>query len=292
MVINMDYKCGRHELGFQTIEPKPTSEELEKYYQDEYFSGLSYTYSDSYDEEETFHKYTVSKEAEFILQMPAGKMLDIGCGEGFHLKYFSDKGWDVTGLDFTDEGLKRHFPELEKNLMKGDVFQSLKKLVDDGKKKYDFIICDNVVEHVVEPIKFLNSFKKLFNENAICRFQLPNDDSFMQKYFVKNKLAEDNYWVSPPAHLSYFNKDTLEKTFDYCGYKMVDLLGDYPIELFLFNKDSNYMLNRNRGSNCHKARISFDNLLVRQSIESLVSFRQGCGRAGVGRNLIAYCSIK
>jgi cyclopropane fatty-acyl-phospholipid synthase-like methyltransferase len=51
------------------------------------------------------------------LNLPAGDLLDLGCGAGEPFaRWFLDRGWDVTGVDFSSEMLnlaRRHAPEMK-----------------------------------------------------------------------------------------------------------------------------------------------------------------------------------
>ena len=93
------------------------------------------------------------------------KILDIGCGEGWTLNYFNEKKWDITGIDFSDSGCKNHNPHLLENLIIGDIYENISKLINS--KKYDVVWLDNVLEHVFNPKDLLEKCRKLINKNGI-----------------------------------------------------------------------------------------------------------------------------
>lgn len=283
-----NYQVIQNELGYQEIKPKPTSEELQKFYNSQYFN--SGTYSVEYSNDEMKHKKIFFQEAEFIVGKKNGSLLDIGCGEGFSLNYFASVGWKIKGVDFTNDGVKRHFPELQDKLEVGDILLSLENIIKSD-EYFDLIICNNVLEHVIDPLKLLTLLKQLCKKGTICRIQVPNDNSWLQKLIVSKKHAQDNYWVDVPSHLTYFNKDNLTRLLAQFDFKIHSLMGDFPIELFLLNESSNYKMHPKSGSSAHMARLDFDNTLSDRSIDDLVAFRKGCGQIGLGRNLIVYCGI-
>lgn len=283
------FNLKRHSLGFWELSTKPTVEELQAFYTSNYFD--SQNFERKYDPDEFFHKFHSYREAEYVSGLKTGRVLDIGFGEGFSLEYFKSKGWDVVGFDFSDHGIKRQFPDLaeslKKNIVVGDLLQSLKNSVARG-EKFDLLIVNNVLEHLLDPIGFLNLAYQCLNEDGLCRVQVPNDDSILHQSLFSKNLAPEKFWYAPHEHMSYFNSASLAASFKHCGFKKIEILGDFPIDMFCFNSDSNYLLDRTKGKNCHRARIDFENLLVRQSVGHLVAFRRGLGQAEVGRNTICY----
>lgn len=45
--------------------------------------------------------------AEVVGPLPAGRALDLACGEGRNAIWMAGRGWDVTGLDFSDVGIAK-----------------------------------------------------------------------------------------------------------------------------------------------------------------------------------------
>lgn len=275
--------------GYQEIQPKPTPDDLAKFYNSQYFN--SGTYAVGYSPEEARHKEIFFREAEFLIGNKTGSVLDVGCGEGFSLNYFSKKGWKVKGVDFTNDGVSRHFPHLKEKLVVGDILSLLEEIAS-SKEEFDLIICNNVIEHVIEPFRLMDLLKKLASKKTLLRLQVPNDNSWLQQMIVDRGLAPANYWVSPPAHLTYFNKDNFSKVLNEYGFSIKHLMGDFPIELFLLNEASNYKKHPETGPLAHKVRLDFDNHVCDRSVAEFVEFRKGCGAIGLGRNMIVYCTLQ
>ena len=42
-----------------------------------------------------------------VAEMPPGRALDLGCGEGRNALWLAERGWHVTGVDFSDVGLAK-----------------------------------------------------------------------------------------------------------------------------------------------------------------------------------------
>lgn len=287
--MNTTKEIKKNPLGYYELVNKPTQAELEEFYNQQYFDSKNFEIK--YSDEEFFHKKISFFEALEISNCKKGRFLDIGCGEGFSLDFFSTLDWQVLGLDYSRDGVSRHFPKQVENLKVGDLYKSLDELQANG-EKFDLIVCNNVLEHLLDPIDFFKRFNDLLSSTGIARIQVPNDNSYLQKRAVEKKLAPDSFWIAPTEHMSYFTQDSLKSLAEHCGLRVVDVLGDFPIDFFLFNENSNYLKNSQAGAACHKARIQLDNLMCEEDVSKLVAFRRGCGQAGLGRNAVIYIGLK
>ncbi len=273
------------------VYPKPSEEDLEAHYNNKYFGADRGQYSATYTEEEIRNKYYQCDEVLHFAPEGGRTLLDIGCGEGFLLNYFAERGWEAEGIDFTQEGVSRFFPGLADKVRVGSLFRIIDEIRAAG-TRYDVVVCNNVLEHVRDPSQLMSSIKELLNAGGVCRVVVPNDDSITHVEIVGRGLAPRDFWVCPPDHLNYFNVESLRRTLQESGFRVMDLLGDFPIELFLFNPDSNYQQERAKGKACHYARVRVENMLAAAALEKWLAFRRGCAQSGVGRNLIAYCTEK
>ena len=86
------------------------------------------------------------------------RILDVGCGDGFHLKLLRDHGqktWTLEGLDAdqravdaaTDGGLNVQLGRVEDNSLAADA--------------YDFVIMIMTIEHVANPIESLAAVQRV-----------------------------------------------------------------------------------------------------------------------------------
>ena len=68
----------------------------------------------------------------------------------------------------------------------------------------------------------------------------PNDFSPFQELIKKlGKISED-FWVVPPDHISYFNKESMKNLVENIGYEVKYILADFPIDIFLFSLMGEY----------------------------------------------------
>ncbi|MCK4729891.1 MAG: class I SAM-dependent methyltransferase [Candidatus Aenigmarchaeota archaeon] len=93
------------------------------------------------------------------------KVLDVGCGEGFYAIYLASKGFDVTGIDISENAIK---------LAKGNAVKQSVKIkfmpfdVDDLDKindKFDFVFEWAILHHIMseQRQKYVKNIKRILN---------------------------------------------------------------------------------------------------------------------------------
>jgi 2-polyprenyl-3-methyl-5-hydroxy-6-metoxy-1,4-benzoquinol methylase len=279
----------RNRLGYWEVQPRPSEHELASFYMDIPL-GSSTGYNLNLSDDELFHRTIGCLEAQHMLSQDAKSFLDIGCGEGFFLNHFDNLGLSVHGIDYSVQLLRHHFPHLLSKVQVGNLEPIVERFSAES-VKFDFISANNVIEHVADPVGVLERIKAIMSPSGLLRVSVPNDFSDLQLEAVRRGYGKENFWVSIPSHLNYFNVDSFRKFLISNGFNIVGILADFPTDFYLFHSASNYVFNKNEGRSAHKARIEIENLLAKKSIESLIAYREGCAKAGVGRNLVAYCQL-
>ena len=281
----------RHRLGFYQIHPLPSEENLRKYYRDKYYQnpGVA-TYSRKYSGVELSAgkiAYEVTDHImEKITQKKRKTVLDVGCGEGFFLKGLETMGWQISGTDYSIAGIKLHNPSIAKKIRIGPAENVLTELKKEN-MKFSLINLGNILEHVLNPVSLLKMIRPLLLTNGILRVVVPNDVSGFQKLLKSAKRSRDS-WIHPPDHLSYFNFESLISVLSFCRYTTVCKLGDFPIELFLLNKYSNYEFRAGRGAEAHLARVKTANFVRSQGIENYIQWAAGLAAGGTSRSCIVF----
>ena len=144
-------KYGFYELS------KEYRKDMSEFYRDEYYQEEHGLYKcveydkldvDLRNKKQDVKNYIFHKYHKVNVDNP--KLLDIGAGEGYVMDYFDKKGWGVTGIDYSSFGMKAHNPHVLDKLMVGD-FNALIDECVEGKRTFDFINADNLLEHLSEP---------------------------------------------------------------------------------------------------------------------------------------------
>ena len=98
-------------------------------------------------------------------------------------------------------------------------------------------------------------------------------------------MRKKNYWVSPPEHLNYFNKNSFLNFIKIVGFKKIDAIADFPIELFLLKKDFDYTKNPKLGKKIHLLKCEIIKYLGNNlSINDLYDFLKMIYELNIGRD--------
>jgi SAM-dependent methyltransferase len=281
-----------NKYGFYSLIKKPTAVEIEQYYAEKYYQEASNNYEQQYtDEEIQYFNNKISQKFYLIEKKLSSSlnrsMLDIGCGEGWALKFFREKGWMIKGIDYSNYGCLKFNPDCVDSIVVGDIYNSLDTLIADG-QKFEVIWLDNVLEHVLEPDDLIARIKKIILPNGILIIEVPNDFSVIQKYALDRGYVGTEFWIAIPDHISYFNRVGLENILIAHGWRPLSFLSDYPIDWNLLNPDTNYIKDRSKGKNCHKERVNFENLIHDVGVEKVVTLYQALADMGLGRQITGF----
>jgi SAM-dependent methyltransferase len=282
-------------FGFDRIQPTPSQEEVERYYNQEFYALQNPRFNDSSlavqkEEKEFFDsRWDAINERcrDYFGSRKKLKMFDIGCGYAQGLLYFKKRGFQVSGLEPTQEGVKYaisrglkvyHSGIEDYSCVKGD--------------KFDIVMLINVLEHLRDPVRTLAKIRKdLLKLGGMLVIDVPNEfNDFQVVADVEYKLKQ--WWVCPPNHLNYFSADTIKQLLTKVGYRIYDYEASFPIELFLLFGE-NYRQNPELGKQCHKKRVKFEYLMKKHGKSGkLKAFYKAMADLNLGRQIVIYAISK
>jgi SAM-dependent methyltransferase len=132
--------------------------------------------------------------------------IDIGCNAGAYAKIISDFGFRyVVGIDVVDEMIDKAndffaFSEDERTLE----FKVLNAEDLDPNKKFDFVLCTEVIEHVENPTTVIEKIQSILTPKGVGIVSLPNRISL--PYFLLSltrKMGRKRYDHILQQHLNY-----------------------------------------------------------------------------------------
>ena len=280
--------------GYLRVDPLPSTAELSAYYSSDYYQNPHGTYASEYTLDELEHK---AIRNQFLFRVLADQVshsknftfLDIGCGEGFLLATFAKNGWNVLGLDFSSYGVAKFNSSLLKNLIVGNIYDSIESLVEE-KKKFDCINLGNVLEHVVSPVSLLERIRNLMSQHSRLLITVPNDFSKLQEFLQDRNMIEKQHWIAVPDHLNYFNHISLSETARRSQLIPMEVFADFPIEWFLANDRSNYSKDPSAGKAAHFSRVMLDSMITSgEDFKAIKNFWSAMAGVGQGRTVSVLC---
>lgn len=294
-----DERLVQHELGFWRIKDLPSDSELEEYYSMAYYQGQRANYRHHYPDIEIEVQASrlnrqIGKALGFRNQMTAeesdGKFLDVGCGEGFALAAMKTRGWAVKGIDFSLAGVSSMNPEMVSFVKVGDTFPVLDALIQDN-ETFDLVWLSHVLEHVTDPVDLMSKLRKLMAPGAVLVVSIPNDGNEFHERLLKDGLIKDRWWISPPDHLSYFTRESLEGFVKACGFHVRSIEASFPVDWFLAHHGSNYVTHPEKGPEAHSARLTIESIIERTSPSAASGLYEALADVGMGRDLAAFLQV-
>ena len=267
-----------------------STSELEKYYKNKYFNKKSIHFKKKYSRLDLKNKtYNFEIYYFFIQKFFKKKIncLEIGCGEGYGGRYLYNKV-NYYATELTEKPIKLQNKSILKKIkfFKGN-FLEIKEI---KKKKFDAIILNGVLEHLTDLKLSLKFFDNTLKKNGLLLLNVPNDFNLLQKFYLrKNKIKKNSApWVSH-EHNHYFNRISLEKIFKK-NYQKISIMGDFPIELFLLNKNTDYYKNKLFGRVANNIRNTFYSILRNKKnihLKDYIQFCESLSKIDLGRTLLA-----
>lgn len=263
--------------NFTHISPIPSVKNRQEYYENKYYQSHSQPLLE-FKKELHDQKWLDQQSEEHRLLLKKfgksnGKVLDIGCGNGFFLHYMQSKGWNALGIE-PNSFARKNADSL--GVKTKSNFSGLKN------SSFDVIMLRYTLEHIPNPSSMLKKIKKYLVKNGLLIVMVPNDFNPLQ--LSVEKMGYKQWWVSTPDHINYFNFKSLKKLLKKINYNVVYQTTDFPMELFLL-LGNDYVNNSSIGKKYHKQRINFENNLDPKVLRKLYkSYAQN----NMGRTCIIY----
>lgn len=213
-------QCPNPDCGLIWLDPRPTVSEIGKAYRNYYTHGQP---SDARQTRPARMLRTILHAASIALlglraerrrykrmyldQMPTGRLLEVGCGNGKRLARMQAMGWDVTGQEVDPvaadyvraaRGIAVHVGPLE---------------MMDVAEKYDAVIMSHVIEHVHDPVALLLTCHSMLKENGLLVVLTPNAESYGHRKFGVAWRG-----LEPPRHLHLLSCRTLVQMAQRAGF--------------------------------------------------------------------------
>ena len=212
--------------GLECLDPQPDDEKLGAIYDEAYFLGSGdKTTEKSMDnmKRSTALGYIELLSAYVDIDNP--RLMEVGCGGGDFLATAKKKGYSVAGVEISPTAVGDANRKLGEDVVIQGELSSL-DLLPLG--KFDCCVLFDVIEHVRNPVMFLNSIKELLNDDGVCFIVTPSLDSWSAKVLGR-------HWMEyKPEHLFYFNKGNIKDLLNKAGFSTIDVSPNWKILNFSY----------------------------------------------------------
>jgi SAM-dependent methyltransferase len=196
--------------GLQLTNPQPSDAELAAIY------GPNYVLVENDPAGEAMVLRSKRATADYYLDLLAaarvrapGKLLEIGCGQGHFLRQAANRGFDVTGVEYSQFACERARANLES---RGRVLQGEITVLAPEAAAYDVCVLCDVIEHVRDPGAFLREIFRLLRPGGVLLVVTPSLDSWSAR-------ALRSRWMEYKAeHLFYYAPATLRRQLAGAGF--------------------------------------------------------------------------
>jgi len=141
----------------------------------------------------------------------SGRVLDVGCGQGYFLLRCRDLGYDVEGFDVSTEAASYVRDVLGIPVRTGS-FESAP--FEEG--AYDVVTMWHVLEHTADPRVYLDRAHRLLSPEGVLVVDVPN----YRGTDARIKRADWEGW-DLPYHFFHFTKTTLDALLAAHGFTVV-----------------------------------------------------------------------
>jgi len=161
---------------------------------------------------------------EYYRENKVLKFLDLGCGEGYMLEEASSRGYEVHGVDFTDNLIDCVKDRKNISFKKGTLME-----IKYPANYFDAIYVDSVLEHVQSPIELMSEINRILTKGGVLYIAIPNEGSLDIKFRgmisrIKNPGVSVN--LNPlqnPYHVVGFTPEVISKIARETEFEVLDI---------------------------------------------------------------------
>lgn len=151
------------------------------------------------------------------------RVLDAGCGNGGFIALAGPVTRSIAGLE----------PELIPRKYLRDSNFTVFSSVDDLYGSWDIITMFHVLEHIMDPRRFLSRLADCLDEKGQIIIEVPNADDALLSLYRNSAFANFTYWS---CHLFLYTKETLARVAQQAGLKVnyIRQVQRYPLSNHLY----------------------------------------------------------
>ena len=169
-----------------------------------------------------------SQISEYLKNLPAGKILDLGCADGQLSEIASSHGHEVTAVDIAPpKSLTSKVKFIQHNLENG--------LPTTTSEKFNLVLCADILEHLRNPDVLLSNILSILTDDGSVLVSIPNFGHWYPRIRVLlGRFDYDARGILDQSHLRFFSRRSFLKISSLAGFdaSQVSMTGT-PFEVML-----------------------------------------------------------
>ncbi|SHH64669.1 SAM-dependent methyltransferase [Winogradskyella jejuensis] len=184
-----------------------------------------------------------------------GKILDLACGKGRHSIYLNKLGYNVTGVDLSEQSIT-HAKQYENDSLKFDVHDMTKPYPETFDAVFNLFTSFGYFEDDICNLKTIESIKAELNDFGFGVIDFMNSEYIIDNLvaedtktvdditFLQQRKVEDGYIIKDISftadgedyqfqeRVKAFTLNDFEVLFEKAGVHLLDVFGDYKLRKY------------------------------------------------------------
>jgi 2-polyprenyl-3-methyl-5-hydroxy-6-metoxy-1,4-benzoquinol methylase len=165
------------------------------------------------------HKYLIPEILHVLRGEGVKRVFDLGCGNGFVADLLEKHGYDVTGVDPSDDGIRlarQYYPHLK--LHQGSAYDDLAGTYGT----YPIVISLEVVEHVYDPRFYSATLYSLLADGGLAVISTPYHGYWKNLALaVAGQMDRHHSPLWDHGHIKFWSIETLRQLLREAGFKSI-----------------------------------------------------------------------
>ncbi|MBI2267344.1 MAG: class I SAM-dependent methyltransferase [Armatimonadetes bacterium] len=204
-------ECAACRTRQTALQPEP--EDLDLIYPPSYYGTNNRKFHRAID---SFLRFVCRGRCQHVARFfkAPGAILDVGCGSGLFLEYFRRQGWNVTGLELSENAAGKARLHIGDDAVRVGDFDR----IELPESSFDAVVFWHVFEHLPRPRQCLDKVNKILKPGGMLVIAVPDSDS-AQARMGRNKW----FHLDVPRHVFHYSEKTLLNLLGMHGFQVTDV---------------------------------------------------------------------
>lgn len=225
------FACTACDLRFVRPADGAWSVHFDDLYSEEFYDAMAPSVEERWRRE----KGVVEAQLRFLRRYISrpGRALDVGAGNGIHMRLLQDAGWEVSGTEVSQPAIAS-----ARERWGLDIHLGLVEEAPFAEESFDFIQMRHVVEHLVDPKRTLHQVVRLLKPGGILKVDTTTRgwsdrahwwmEQGLLPWLTRRRPADPGLGnLDPPEHNFWYSEEALRLLLQGAGLSVPRLIRPY-----------------------------------------------------------------